>query len=51
LRRADKLTVRAAAAIAAIEVAQNLLANMMAAQDASRGAVYRFVTDCAGVTC
>jgi N-acetylglucosaminyl-diphospho-decaprenol L-rhamnosyltransferase len=50
LRRADKLTVRAAAAIAAIEVAQNLLANMMTAQDASRGAVNRFVAEGAGVT-
>jgi hypothetical protein len=36
LRRTDELAARAAAAIAAIEVAQNLLANMMTAQYAFR---------------
>jgi hypothetical protein len=36
LRRGDELIARAAAAIAAIGVAQNLLANMMTAQYAFR---------------
>jgi hypothetical protein len=43
LRGADQLAVRAAAAI---DVAQNLLANMMTAQYTFQAAVDRFVTEC-----